>query len=61
MERNLIGKSYMVNQKNGEYVFVYDIYAVEMGGIFPISILFTVNDKGEVSYSTPSLHGYNIE
>lgn len=26
----------------------------------PISILFTINDKGEVSYDTPSLDGYSI-
>lgn len=50
----------MENQKNGEYVFVLsnDIYAME--NTVPISILFTINDKGEISYEMPSLDGYSI-
>lgn len=60
MAENLIGKSYMENQKSGEYVFVLQSNIYDMEEDIPIAILFTVNDKGEVSYDTPSLHGYSI-
>ena len=50
----------MENQKSGEYVFVLQSDIYDMEEDIPIAILFTVNDKGEVSYDTPSLHGYSI-
>lgn len=60
MAENLIGKNYMENQKSGQYVFVLSSDIYEMEQTIPISILFTINDKGEVSYDTPSLDGYSI-
>lgn len=46
--------------ESGEYVFVLQSDIYDMEEDIPIAILFTVNDKGEVSYDTPSLHGYSI-
>lgn len=49
MAENLIGKSYMENQRSGEYQFVL----TDDTASFAIIVEFRIDEKGKVTYDEP--------